>query len=84
MVTAINVWGVAWLVLTAQEVSNNRSEASGDETFGIDKVPFLFDISRLYRLSHFAESLHGLFPFLKFDAALRIGPKGNLIHESIG
>src|SRR5690606_28698475 len=60
MVTAVNVRGVAWLVLAAQNVGDDRSHAADHQTFGIDQMPILVDLGRLNRPGLLAERLHGL------------------------
>jgi hypothetical protein len=49
MVAAIDVRGEARLVLAAQDVGDDRTgEAADDQAVGIDQMPFLFDLGRLW------------------------------------
>src|SRR5690606_21903798 len=59
VVPAIDVRGVARLVLAAQDVGDDRGEAADDQTLGIDQMPFLLDLGRLDRPGLLAERLHG-------------------------
>ncbi len=62
IVTAINVRGVAWLVLAAQNVGDDRSHTAHDQTIGIDQMPLLFDFSGLHRPRLTGDDLHGAVP----------------------
>ena len=58
IVTAIDVRGIAWLMLAAQDVGDNGGNATNDETIGVNQMPLLFDLCRLCRFGHTGERLH--------------------------
>jgi len=60
MVAAIDVRGVARLVLAPQDVGDDRCDAPDDQAIGVDQVPFLFDLGRLGRFGRLHQRLHGV------------------------
>ena len=72
MVAAIDVRGVARLVLAAQDIGDNRRDPADNQPVRIDQMPLLLDLGRLDRPGGLAERLHGL--------SLKIA---KIIHERI-
>ena len=60
MVAAIDVRGVARLMLAAQDVGDDRRDATDHQAFGIDQMPFFHHVSRFDRLGGLHQRLHGL------------------------
>src|SRR5262245_28332978 len=54
VVAVIDVRGECGLVLAAKAICNDRGKTANDETFGVDKHPFLHHVRRLLR-----ECCHG-------------------------
>jgi hypothetical protein len=73
MVAAIDVRGVARLVLAAQDIGDNRRDAADNQPVRIDQVPLLLDLSRLGRLGRLHQRLHGVCLFSKTGKRHPIG-----------
>src|SRR5699024_2779114 len=59
IVAGIHMWGKFSLVLASQVVRYFRSHTPQGMSFGINKNPFLFDITRLRRVGLVTISIHG-------------------------
>jgi hypothetical protein len=44
MVTAINVWRVAWLRLTAQDIGDEAGNTANNQIFCVNEDPRFFDV----------------------------------------
>jgi anaerobic C4-dicarboxylate transporter len=44
MVAAINVWGVAWLGLTTQDVGDKAGNTANNQTFCVNEDPRFLDV----------------------------------------
>src|SRR3546814_7614369 len=59
MIAAIDMRGIARLVLAAQDVGDDRSETPDHQSVGIDQMPLLLHLGRLGRLGGLHQRLHG-------------------------
>ena len=82
VIAAIDVRGVARRGLAAQNVGDDRREATDDKSVGIDNVPVLFDLGRFDRPGLRAERFHGcVLKAVNVSIALRFpspGPRKRL------